>query len=464
MSVSVKSPYRDNFSFAVPECKLDPTLVLAVLFNSAELTHAFDGQELSADDHVHIINWLADLFDSIDDTIAKYCYAWISLIMLHHLELSPTLPFLRRQKLEERVTQWISKRLNDTNPSRINKLLSMMATMLSDEAVHRAYLKERNFSLASFARLHTSFLNDAERVAELLKQVRGKAFLDHATISQMAHSLQTGNQRAEESLDNRDGTYAKKRKSAPKRQAKLREYEQEPELSSDEDNSPDDAAVSEEIEPHHGEETCTPADDTKDDDMQSTIDALTDDSDRTQHEAAPALDMASETAHCSEVSPSVTNEPDSACLAARSADAASNLATVQSPRKDSPSASIFLLTAAGETDDHINPAIMELQATITELRHINAQLNIELRAKDAEVQRWTTQAVSLQRDIEWTRMELGRQKLEVIKENDQLREALSNLEMEGTEIVRHDGEPMTVSRKRKRASAQRLPRRQPQAL
>jgi hypothetical protein len=74
----------------------------------------------------------------------------------------------RRQRVDERVRAWISRHLHDSNTLRLDMMLFVTVVMLSDDVDHHAYIQERNFSLASMARLRRSFVMNADHLRRLL--------------------------------------------------------------------------------------------------------------------------------------------------------------------------------------------------------------------------------------------------------------------------------------------------------
>jgi hypothetical protein len=194
--VAIVSPYRSSTSFSVPNDKLDAALAVSVLLNhSADAQIDVSGRP-SDNEHARLIDWLLDLTNNLDHTLMRYCHAWISLIMVYHMWRVPD-EGGERQRVQDRVSAWISAHLHDSNTLRLDMMLFVTAVMLSDDDVHRTYIRERNFSLASMARLRRSFVMNADHVRRLLEQVRGREHLDQNKLIQLVQTIDTSMQQGE---------------------------------------------------------------------------------------------------------------------------------------------------------------------------------------------------------------------------------------------------------------------------
>jgi len=212
MTTIIRSPYREGVSFSLPTSKLNPTLVLSVLLNKTEDgRHHFNldvSQRPPDHEHARMIQWLSTIADRLDESLMRYCQAWIALILLHHLWCTPEDE--ARRALQAEVCSWISNRLHDSNTLRLDSMLFATSVMLSDEAIHASYVQQRNFSLASVGKLKKGFVMNADKVRELLKRAESQE-LTTAQLLQLAHTIeggqpeeQQGNEREVQLIDDHD--------------------------------------------------------------------------------------------------------------------------------------------------------------------------------------------------------------------------------------------------------------------
>ena len=199
MTTIIRSPYRDGVYFSVPTSKLNPTLVLSLLINQTgegRPHFSLDVSERPPDhEHAHMIQWLSNIADRLDEALMRYCQAWIALILLHHLWCTPEDEV--RRALRKEVCLWISNRLNDSNTLRLDSMLFATSVMLSDEEIHASYVQHRNFSLASVGKLKKTFAMNADKMRELLKRAESRE-LTTAQLVQLANTIDGGAQQVQE--------------------------------------------------------------------------------------------------------------------------------------------------------------------------------------------------------------------------------------------------------------------------